>query len=89
MVSVRNQIVHEGAEANTWNNATVESLRHGQEPSLDTDFSRAYPHFVTGEDWDAEVVVSQEQLDLICDASVALVRRLATELDAQDHASGS
>jgi hypothetical protein len=44
---------------------------------------------VTGEGWDAEVVVSQEQLDLMCDASIALVRWLATELDAQDQAAAS
>ena len=89
MVRVRNQIVHEGADANTWNDATLESLRQGQEPMLDTAFSKAYPHFVTGEGWDAEVVVSQEQLDLMCDASVALVRWLATELDTQDQAAGT
>jgi len=89
MVRVRNEIVHEGAEANTWNDATLESVRQGQEPALDTAFSKVYPHFVTGEGWDAEVVVSQEQLDLMCDASVALVRWLATELDAQDQAAGS
>jgi hypothetical protein len=34
MVRVRNQIVHEGGEANTWNDATLESLRQGQEPKL-------------------------------------------------------
>lgn len=51
---------------------------------LDSAFSKAYPHFVTGEGWDAEVVVSQEQLDLMCDASVALLRWLAMELDRQD-----
>jgi hypothetical protein len=87
MVRVRNQIVHEGGEANTWNNATLENLRRGQEPALDTTFSKAYPQFVNGEGWDAEVVVSQEQLDLMCDASVALVRCLAKELDAQDQAA--
>ena len=89
MVEVRNRIVHEGAEANTWNDATLESLRHGQEPTLDTAFSEAYPYFVIGEGWDAEVAVSQEQLDLMCDASVALVRWLATELDAQDQGADS
>ena len=89
MVGVRNQIVHEGAEANTWNDATLESLRQGQEPTLDTAFSKAYPTFVAGEGWDAEVVVSQEQLDLMCEASVALVRWLATQLDARDQAAGA
>jgi hypothetical protein len=47
---------------------------------LDTAFSQACPHFVVGEGWDAEVVVSQEQLDLMCEASVALVRWRAAEL---------
>jgi hypothetical protein len=88
MVRVRNQIVHEGAEADTWN-ATLESLREGRAPTFDTAFSRAYPHFVTGEGWDAEVVVSQEQLESMCDDSVALARWLATELDAQDQAASS
>lgn len=89
MVRVRNQIIHAGAEANTWNDATLESLRHGQEPTLDTAFSEAHPEFVIGEGWNAEVVVSREQLDLMCDASVALVRWLAAELNAQDRAAGS
>ena len=88
-IIVWNQIVHEGADANAWNDATLESLRQGQEPTLDTAFSKAYPHFVTGEGWNAEVVVSQEQLDLMCDASVALVRWLAKELYAQDQAAGT
>jgi hypothetical protein len=89
MVRVRNQIVHEGAEANTWNDAALESLRDGQAPTLETGFSKAYPDFVTGEGWDAEVIVRQEQLDFMCDASVALVRWLATELDALDNAARS
>jgi hypothetical protein len=87
MVRVRNRIVHAGGEANNWNDATLESLRQGQTLALDTAFSDAYPEFVTGEGWDAEVVVSQEQLDKMCDASVALVRWLAKELDAQDQAA--
>jgi hypothetical protein len=89
MVRARNQIVHEGAEANIWNDATLVSLRQGQTPTLDTTFSQDYPQFVDGEGWDAEVVVSQEQLDLMCDDSIALVRWLAKELDARDRAAGS
>jgi hypothetical protein len=89
MVRARNQIVHEGAEANIWNDTTLESLRQGQKPTLDTTFSQDYPQFVDGEGWDAEVVVSQEQLDLMCDDSIALVRWLAKELDARDRAAGS
>lgn len=88
MRKVRNQIVHDGGEANSWNDSTLESLRQGEEPRLDTRFSDACPDFVSGEGWDAEVVVSQEQLDSMCDASVALVRWLATELDARDRAAG-
>jgi hypothetical protein len=87
MRKVRNQIVHNGGEANTWNTSTIESLQRGHEPILDRSFSEACPEFVTGEGWDAEVVVSQEQLDSMCDAAVALVRWLATELDAQDRAA--
>jgi hypothetical protein len=85
MRQVRNQIVHEGAEAHRWNTSTLDSLRRGEE-SVDTSFSQACPKFVTGEGWDAEVVVSHEQLDAMCHASIALVRWLATELDAQDRA---
>ena len=87
MRKARNQIVHDGAEANPWNTSTVESLQRGGEPILDTSFSEGYPEFVTGEGWEAEVVVSQEQLDSMCDAAVALVRWLATELDAQDRSA--
>jgi hypothetical protein len=89
MAMVRNKIVHAGAEANGWNEETLESLKLGHEPSLDMRFSNTYPDFVSGDGWDAEVVVGQEQLDLMCDGSVALVRWLATELDAQDRAAGS
>lgn len=89
MVMARNQIVHAGGEANTWTDATLVSLRQGHELALDTEFSKAYPQFVIGEGWDAEVVISREQLDLMCDASIALVRWLATELDSQDQAAGS
>ena len=86
MVMVRNKIVHAGAEANSWTPETMEALRDGRGPSFDTTFSDAYPEFVTGEGWNAEVIVSQEQLDSLCDAAVALVRWLATELDARDRA---
>jgi hypothetical protein len=89
MVRVRNQIVHEGAQANTWNSATLESLQEGQEVALNTTFADTYPQFVAGEGWDAEVVVSQEQLDSMCDASVGLVRWLAEELDVQDQAAST
>ena len=89
MRKVRNRIVHEGAAANGWNEDTLPSLQRGEEPTLDTKFSKAYPDFVRGEGWDAEVVVSQEQLDSMCDASVALVQWLATELDTKDGAAGN
>jgi hypothetical protein len=87
MQKARNRIVHNDAEANRWNSSTIESLQRGEEPILDTSFSEAYPEFVTGEGWDAEVVVSQEQLDSMCDAAVALVRWIATELDTQDRSA--
>jgi hypothetical protein len=87
MRKARNQIVHDGGEANSWTNSTIESLQRGVEPILDTSFSRACPEFVTGDGWYAEVVVSQQQLDSMCDAAVALVRWLATELDAQERAA--
>ena len=51
MALVRNRIVHAGGEANSWNDATLESLRQGQALALDTAFSNAYPEFVTGEGW--------------------------------------
>ncbi len=87
MRKVRNRIVHDGAEATSWNSSTIESLQRGEEPILDTAFSEAYSEFVIGEGWDAEVVVSQEQLDSMCEASVALVRWLSTELDTQDRSA--
>jgi len=87
MRKVRNRIVHDGAEANGWNSSTIESLQRGEGPILDTSFSEAYPEFVAGEGWDAEVVVSQEQIDSMCDAAVAVVRWLATELDTQDRSA--
>ncbi|WP_291984534.1 hypothetical protein [Luteitalea sp.] len=83
MVMARNRIVHAGGEANEWSRNTRESLRIGQEPSLDTSFSDSCPQFVTGEGWNAEVVVRQVQLDSMCDSAVELVRWLAKELSAQ------
>lgn len=89
MRKVRNQIVHDGAQANTWNDSMLESLGNGEEPTLDIRFSAAYPDFVEGEGWNAEVIGTQEPLDSMCDASVELARWLATELDAKDRAAGN
>lgn len=84
MVMVRNKIVHAGGEANHWTPETHEALRNGCEPTFDTTFSDAHPDFVHGEGWNAEVVVSQDQIDKMCDAAMALVRWLAKELDVLD-----
>ena len=86
MQKARNLIVHNGGEANRWIPATIQSLKKGKPPVLDTSFSKDYPQFVQGDGMDAEVRLSQEQLDEMCKAAIVLVRWVAGELDARDAA---
>ncbi len=58
----------------------------GKPPVLDTSYSKDYPQFVQGDGMDAEVRLSQEQLDEMCKAAIVLVRWVAGELDARDAA---
>jgi hypothetical protein len=80
MREVRNQIVHDGGEANTLKPLDSIDVNGGDAGLLDTWFSEKYPDYVSGEGVGAEVSVSQEQLQKHIDASVDLVGWLASEL---------
>jgi hypothetical protein len=87
MVDVRNQIVHEGAEANTFKFNDEVDWNEGILDFLDCRFSEKYPDYVSGDNIGAEVNVSQEQLDKTVEASINLVGWLAKELRAMELSS--
>lgn len=87
---VRNQIVHRGGEATPWKRLSeITVLPDGTEVDLwDTSFADKYPEYVHGSGGiDAEVEVTEEQLQTHVDASLQLARWLADELHVQDEAA--
>jgi hypothetical protein len=80
MRRVRNQIVHEGAEANTAKPLDKIDLNSGDAGLVDMKFSKKYPEYVSGGGSTAEVNVSQEQLEEAIKRSAELVGWLAVEL---------
>jgi hypothetical protein len=83
MREVRNQIVHDGAEANTFKPNDEIDWHADVVAYLDCSFSEKYPGYVSGD----EVSVSREQLDKAIEASVNLVGWLAKELRKRELAS--
>jgi hypothetical protein len=82
---VRNQIVHDGGEANPLKPLhKSEILPDGTFDMLDTKFSDRFQDFVTGRDISAEVEVSQEQLDLCVDRSIEIVRWVSEQLRVKE-----
>ena len=84
---VRNQIVHDGGEANTLKRLDEADLNGDESGWLDLDFSRKYPQYVQGEGIGAEVNVTQELLDKNIEASIELVAWLAGELRRRELAN--
>jgi len=84
---VRNQIVHDGAEANTFKFNDEVDWNEGVTAFLDCSFSENYPDYVSGDNIGAEVSVSREQLDKAVEASVNLVGWLAKELRTRELSS--
>jgi hypothetical protein len=84
---VRNQIVHDGAEANTLKPFDEITLNNGKLEYLDKRFSESYPEYVSGEEMSAEVNVSEELLEKNINAAIELVGWLAAELRRQELAS--
>jgi hypothetical protein len=83
MREVRNQIVHEGAEAVTFKFNDETDWSEGILAFQDYSFSEKYPTYVSRN----EVSVSQEQLDKAVKASVNLVGWLAKELRVRELSS--
>jgi hypothetical protein len=77
---VRNQIVHEGSEANTLKTIDDVDLDAGETGYLDTSFSEAFPEYVAANGVGAEVSVSEELLDKNVIAAIELVGWLAGKL---------
>jgi hypothetical protein len=90
---VRNQIVHDGGIANPYKYkqdihealSDQEGARTPFDPSqmLDLKFSKAHPEFVDGEGSDAEVAVSQKQLEAMIKSSLELVKWCALQIRAK------
>jgi|SRR5580692_138214 hypothetical protein len=83
MREVRNQIVHDGGEANTFKPNDEIDWHADVVAYLDCSFSEKYPDYVSGD----EVSVSREQLEMAVEASVNLVGWLAKELRTRELAS--
>jgi hypothetical protein len=84
MREVRNQIVHNGGEANTLKPFGEMDWSSGDAGYLDLRFSTKYPDYVWGSGMGAEVHISEEQLKESIQAAVDLVGWLATELRAKE-----
>jgi hypothetical protein len=84
MREVRNRIVHDGSEANSFKPLGVVDWNSGDAGYLDISFSEKYPEYVWGTGMSAEVNVSEEQLQKAIKASVDLVAWLAGELRARE-----
>lgn len=80
MREVRNQIVHEGSEANTLKPIDEMNFNLGDAGYLDMTFSDRFPEYVEGTGMGAEVNVTNEQLDQTIVAAIELVRWLSQEL---------
>jgi hypothetical protein len=84
MREVRNQIVHDGSEANTLKPLNDIDWDSGDAGYLDLWFSQKYPEYVWGTGMSAEVTVSEEQLQKFIKDSIELVGWLAGELRAME-----
>jgi hypothetical protein len=80
MREVRNQIVHEGSEANTLKPFAQIDMTGDDSGWLDMAFSMKYPENVDGAGMGAEVSVSPELLNKNIKAAIGLVLWLAGEL---------
>jgi hypothetical protein len=87
MREVRNQIVHEGSEANSFLPIGEMDLQGGDAGYLDMWFSKKYPQYTSGQGMGAEVSVSQELLDKDVKSAIDLVGWLAGELRKRELAS--
>jgi hypothetical protein len=77
---VRNQIVHDGGDANPQLSFEKCTVGGGDESYLDLRFSKKYSEYVEGSGSLAAVRVTEEQFDQTFDASIALIKWLAEQL---------
>jgi hypothetical protein len=82
MNDVRNQIVHEGAEAQPFRFLYEFDANEPNPQYMDTSFAEKYPGYVTEDG--SEVTVSEEQLQSFIESSVKLVEWLASELRTRE-----
>ncbi len=80
MRQVRNQIVHEGGEANTLRPFDEIDLFDGELGYLDKWFSEKYPEYACGDGMGAEVSVSAKLLERNTNSAIELIGWLAGEL---------
>jgi hypothetical protein len=84
MQEVRNQIVHDGGEANTLKPLDEMDWSNGDAGLLDMSFSQKHPEYVSGSGLGAEVRVSEEQLQQAVKDSIELVGWLSTTLRSKE-----
>ena len=78
MREVRNQIVHEGAEAQTFKYQSHTDWNDGALAFVDASFAKKYPDYVSEDG--SEVNVSEQQLKNAVESSVQLLGWLASKL---------
>jgi hypothetical protein len=81
---VRNQIVHNGGEANKYKFMDEINMDNGDAGFTDMSFSEKYPAYVSGSGIGAEVSVSKEQLQSMIEASVNLIGWLSKDLRSRE-----
>ena len=79
----RNLIAHSGGEANPLKSESEIDMTTEFEDMRDTSFSKKCPKFVNGEGYNAEVQITEKQLDYVINESDEPVKWLAVELRAQ------
>ncbi len=87
MRKARNQIVHNASEANPFKyGVSFDDLGKDEDAYLDLSFSKDCAQYVHGTGMDAEVEISEKQLQEIVERSLSLLEWLATELRKQQEA---
>lgn len=79
----RNLIVHNGGDANPLKPEEEIDADTAYEDLRDLTFSNRYPKYVTGEGSNAEVNITEKQLEYVIEKSVNLIKWLSIELRAK------
>ena len=78
---VRNQIVHDGGDAAVLKPFEMRDItKDGTFDMYDTSFAKDFPEFTCGSDYNAQVVVTEEQIEQGIDYSLQIVKWISEQL---------